>query len=484
MMDFIRERENYQNTVFDDITESAGFTGCKASRIAWGDYNNDGFDDVLLNGCRIYENLKGNGFKEVTGELGIGEYTASGGVWGDWNNDGLLDFFSASGGKGEKGDRLWMQVNGGGFKDVTVEAGGVTNDVSTEGAAWGDANGDGFLDLYLANYENWEEHSYYPDGFYLCKEGERFEEVLNEVGMVPPFNEERAGRGVNWGDFDNDGDLDIYVSNYRLQENFLWRNNGDGTFTNVAHMLGVAGHEVDGWWGHTIGSSWADYDNDGDLDLLTANLAHPRYIEFSNMTRLYENLGPPDWNFVDRRRSAGIKFEETHSDPAWADIDNDGDLDLYLTSIYEGRKSFLYENRGDGTFRDITFLAGVRVFNAWGCAFSDFNGDGAVDLFVASGSGVHLFENRGSSHNYLEVRVKGKRGRTTAIGARVTVKQGNKVQIREVQGGKGTTSQNSFVQHFGFGNDDTPVTVEVRFLNGKRVVQRGINLNQLVEIGE
>lgn len=484
LLSVIRDEMNYEGVIFGDVTEKMGFGGIKTSRIAWGDYNNDGYDDILLNGSRIFKNKKGEGFDEVTDKVRIKDYSAAGGIWGDWNNDGLMDFYSISGGKGVKGDRLWKQMADGSFIDVTLEAGKVTNDFSTEGAAWGDANKDGYLDLYLANYENWKEHSYYADAFYLCRNGISFDDVLTDVGMSPPFNEERAGRGVNCGDFDNDGDLDIYVSNYRLQENFLWRNNGDGTFKNVATLLGVAGDEVDGWWGHTIGSSWGDYDNDGDLDLITANLAHPRYIEFSNKTRLYENLGHPEWRFVDRREDAGIKFEETHSDPAWGDVDNDGDLDLYITSVYEGRKSFLYENLGNGKFKDITYLAGVRVFNGWGCAFSDFDNDGDLDLFVASGSGVHLFENRGNENSYLEVKVIGTKSNSSGIGARIMVKQGEKIQIREVQGGKGTTSQNSFVQFFGFGNDSTPVDVEVRFLNGVIKYCKGVQLNQLIEIRE
>ncbi len=484
VLSYIRSKMNYEGVMFRDVTEKMGLGGTKGSRVAWGDYDNDGYDDILLSGSRIFKNTQGKQFEEVTAIAGLEDYSASGGIWGDWNNDGLLDFYSTSGGKSEKGDRLWKQTQAGTFENVTQKAGNVSNDYSTEGAGWGDADNNGYLDLYLANYENWSEHSYYSDAFYLCKDGKSFDEVLNEVGMSPPFNEERAGRGVNWGDYDNDGDLDIYVSNYRLQENFLWRNNGDGTFTNVANLLGVAGDEVDGWWGHTIGSSWGDYDNDGDLDLITANLAHPRYIEFSNKTRLYENLGPPDWRFVDRREKAGLKFEETHSDPAWADVDSDGDLDLYLTSIYEGRKSFLYENLGDGTFRDITYLAGARTDNGWGCATSDFDDDGDLDLFVASGSGVHLYENEGNGNNYLKVKVIGTKSDFSGIGARVTVKQGDRIQIREIQGGKGTTSQNSFVQFFGFGSNDTPVKVEVKFPSGIKKCKSRVSLNQKIVVKE
>ena len=484
LISYARKSINYKGVIFEDATEKMGLSGIKTSRIAWGDYNNDGYDDILLNGSRIFKNIKGKKFVEVTKELGIGDYHASGGIWGDWNNDGLLDFYSISGGKGEKGDKLWKQTNVGKFIDVTKKAGGVKNDFSTEGAGWGDANSDGFLDLYLANYENWKEHSYYPDEFYLCKGGERFEEVSQKAGMMPPFNQNRAGRGVNWGDFDNDGDLDIFVSNYRLQENFLWRNNGDGTFTNVACLLGVAGDENDGWWGHTIGSSWGDYDNDGDLDLITANLAHPRYIEFSNKTKLYENLGPPDYRFVDRRAEAGIKYEETHSDPLWADFDGDGDLDLYITSVYKDRKSFLYENLGNGKFKDVTYLSATRVFNGWGCAASDFDNDGDVDLFVASGSGGYFFLNKGNGNNYLEIKVIGTRSNSSGIGTRITVKQDDRIQIREVQGGKGTTSENSVVQFFGFRKNEKPVTIDIRFPSGKKKHLSNVQLNQRITVKE
>jgi hypothetical protein len=260
---------------------------------------------------------------------------------------------------------------------------------------------------------------------------------------------------------------------------------------------------VNGWYGHTIGSEWADYDNDGDLDLFAANLAHPRYIEFSNRSMLYENplLSPnrqspiANRQFADRRAELGIRYEETHSDPAWADVDNDGELDLYITSIYEGRRSFLYVNqlyndlwapssRRPPLFDEVTWLSGTRVFNGWGCAFADFDNDGDQDLVVGSGSGVKLFRNEQKGNNWLEVRVIGRKANRAGIGARVTVTQGKSRQIREVEGGKGTTSQNSLVQHFGFGHFDTPVTVEVRFGPHSRRLVKGVKPNQLITVEE
>jgi hypothetical protein len=312
--------------------------------------------------------------------------------------------------------------------------------------------------------------------------------VTDGVGMEPPFGIDLSGRGVNWGDYDNDGDLDIFVSNYRLQENFLWRNEGDGTFVTVAPMLGVSGRETDGWWGHTIGSEWGDYDNDGDLDLFSANLAHPRYIEVSDMSRLLENNGPPDWTFTDRRAEAGIKYAETHSDPAWGDVDADGDLDLFITSIYPDCGTFLYVNDGNGHFADVTWLAGVRSMNGWGCAMSDYDADGDLDIGVASASGFHLFRNEGSrgrpKNHWLEVDVEGTKANAAGIGARVTVESGQSTQIREIEGGKGTTSQHSMTAFFGLGQEGGAVNVEVRFPGGSVERLENVKADQRIVIRE
>jgi hypothetical protein len=484
-MEYARRRVGYKGITFTDVTEKMGLGKRGESRVAWADFDNDGYDDLLLSGRALFLNCDGDSFREFTEASGIGLAGATGAVCADFDNDGNLDFYAISGGKGENTDRLWKGNGDGTFIDFTSVAGEVADTLSTEGAAWGDYDLDGFVDLYCANYEVWGEVSGLEDR--LCRNnGEgTFSRVGSEAGIAPPFGEDRAGRGVNWGDFDNDGDLDIFVSNYRLQENFLFRNDGDGTFENVAVKLGVAGDENDGWWGHTIGSEWGDFDNDGDLDLVTANLAHPRYIEFSNKTKLYENTGPPEWQFVDRRERSGIKFDETHSDPSWGDVDGDGDLDLYITSIYKERRSFLYENLGEGKFRDITWLAGVRAYNGWGCAFSDCDNDGDLDLFVASGSGCHLFQNDGHGRNWIEVSlVGGEKSNRSCVGARVVTIQGAKKQMREVQGGKGTTSQHSLSQFFGLGTDPEPIDIRVRFPSGKVREERGVPPNQKVTIKE
>ncbi len=482
-----RKTAAYDGPRFTDITAEAGLDSLKGSRVAWGDYDNDGYDDLLVSGSRLFRNDSGNRFTEVTGKVGLKNAKGRGAVWADFDNDGWLDFYMCG---GDTIDRLWRNCQGR-FSDVTKQTGRPSNPGPTEGAAWADFDNDGLVDLYAANYENRAEQNYWPDRLYQNRPGE-FTDITTDAEIIPPYGEDRAGRGVAWADYDDDGRQDCFVANYRLQENFLWHNRGDSTFENTAAALGIAGDEVDGWFGHTIGAAWGDYDNDGDLDLFTADLVHPRYIEFSNRSRLYENLGPDSIpRFRDRRAAAGIRYEETHSNPAWADVDNDGDLDLYITSIYENRRSFLYENMGrphpDSTvrFRDVTWLSGTRAFNGWGCAFADIDRDGDMDLVVGSGSGLKLFRNDTRNPNHwLRIKVVGTEANRAGIGCRITVTRGDDVWIREVEGGSGTTSQNSFIQQVGLGPSDSPVSVEVRFGPQSLVRLNAVEPNQLVVVRE
>ncbi len=487
-----RRLVDYLGPRFTDVTDSFGLKERKESRVAWGDYNNDGLDDLLLNGCVLFRNDAGRGFTDVTESVGLKDVSGRGGLFADFNNDGWLDLYVSAG----AGQDWLLKNDSGRFVNLSDRAGGPADSFPTEGAGWADYDNDGWVDLYCANYENWEAHAYYPDKLYHNERG-YLADVTKSAGIIPPYGIDLAGRGVNWGDYDDDGYQDCYVSNYRLCEDFLWHNLKDGRFENVAGQEGVSGDEVSGWYGHTIGSTWGDYDNDGDLDLFTADLAHPRYIEFSNRSRLYQNLGPKaSPRFTDRRADAGIRYEETHSDPAWADVDNDGDLDLYVTSIYEGRRSFLYENKGfaskpdiakrRATFSEVTWLSGTRCYNGWGCAFSDFDNDGDVDLVVGSGSGVKLFRNdTENGNNWLKVKVVGTKANRAGIGCRVTVIERNKRrQMREVEGGKGTMSQNSLTQLFGLGRWPEPVTVEVRFAPGRVVERRNVRPGQLVTVLE
>jgi hypothetical protein len=279
------------------------------------------------------------------------------------------------------------------------------------------------------------------------------------------------------------------VSNYQMNRNFLWQNDGTGHFTEIARDLGLAGIfylsgdlEV---WGHTIGSDWGDFNSDGHLDLIVGNLAHPAYLPYSDKTFIYFNHG---WGqgFTNFINSSGIAYEETHSSPSWADYNNDGLLDFYITSIYDGRYSFLYKNLGvyPNTFQNVTVPLGVRVTNGWGCAWADVDKDGDADLFVCSASGCKFFLNNGNSNSYLRVVLKPANGAATAIGARVTCTAGASVQVREVDGGHGTGCQRDSTLLFGFGSYAGTVNVDVRWPLGGMNTLAGQTLNQTLTVNE
>ncbi len=459
-----REHREYEGPVFTDATSLLGPDSMLAgSRVSWCDWNTDGYPDLLI-GSSLYQNIGGSSFRDVTLEAGLESNRGNGGVWGDINMDSLPDLVTS-------GNPVQVYINRNGIlEDVTASIGILESGSAVEGVALLDWNADGWLDLYLASYEKaGDRGSGTPDAFYFGSEN-GFIKAGDSIGMVPFLDLHLCGRGVSPCDFDLDGDMDIFVSNYRLQENFLWEND-NGTAVNSALQRGVAGTDTDDWWGHTIGSAWGDYDNDGDWDLISANLAHPRYIPFSDRSMLLQN---EDGYFRDVRSRSGIKFEETHSNPVWGDFNNDGLLDLFITSIYPDRRSLLYMNLGDGQFEEVTWLSGARVFNGWGAAAADYNQDGRLDLAVGSGDGPVLLENTSTGGNWILVNIDPPAGvNPSGIGCIVMVEQEGISQLRQVEGGSGTTSQNSGALHFGLPSDQ-PVLLKL-YIPGDTAVKAEIS---------
>ncbi|MBI3608186.1 MAG: VCBS repeat-containing protein [Nitrospirae bacterium] len=477
---------------FTDVTEEAGLKGVVGGRVAWGDYDGDGAEDLLVDGQRLFHNDGHGRFVETTAEAGLGANPGgNGGIWADIDNDGRLDLFTMGSGRpdvaGSSG-RMWMNQGDGTFLErAAMLPAGLTHGAPTEGAGWGDFDRDGFVDLYLANYELPFDRAVSlgictPDHLLRNVEGRRFEDVTTAAGIVSA--EPMCGRGVAWADYDRDGFPDILVTNYRLDPNFLWRNLGNGTFENVARAVGVEGEEQEGAFGHSIGAEWADVNRDGAPDLFIANLAHPRYIGYSDLSQLLINSGGPSPRFTDQFDEAGFAFNETTSEPSWGDYDNDGDLDLFLTSVYRGSRSTLYRNDGAGHFTDVTWLAGAGVENGWGAAYADIDGDGDLDLVVGSGDGIRLLRNDGTANHWLHVRAVGTSSNRSAIGARVTVTAGALRQTAEVQGGKGTGNQHSLPLEFGLGTWDQPVTVEVWFPSGRIRHLKGVEADRLLTVTE
>ena len=472
-------------TTFTEVTSSSGLGDVRGNRVAWGDYDGDGYEDLIIDGGRLFRNLGDGTFSNVTRTAGLLDTDgAVGGLWADFNNDGHLDFYMMSRGNGAPG-KFWKNLGDGTFTDISAFAIDLPNADHTEGAGWGDFNRDGWVDLYLANYERPYGQSIQsgigtPDRLWKNNGNDTFTDVTRIAGLWTP--EKMNGRGVQWTDYNNDGHQDVFVSNYRLDPNFLWMNRGTGEFSNTALAQGVEGRQQAGYYGHTIGSEWADIDNDADLDLFSANLAHPRFIGVSDQSMLLINSGPPHYRLTDHTQRAGIRYQETFSDPSFSDYDNDGDQDLFISAIYPGRHSVLYQNNGKGYFTDVTWMAGVRVENSWGTAFADYDRDGDLDLIVGGPGGVRLFANEGNRNTWLHVQVSAKHCNRDGIGSRVKVTIPGLEQIREVQGGKGTGTQHSLPVEFGFGSYQGKVSIEVRTGCGQIILRPSVALNQLIMI--
>ncbi len=482
-----------ENPWFTEITAGSGVS--MGSRMAWGDYDNDGFDDLLINGSSVYRNNGDGTFTLLEAPLGVEPGNGiTGGLWADYDNDGCLDFYATGyhyfpecdlpedcieghsclenrctpdGVDELPHDRLYRGHCDGTFTDVSESAGRPYDYLPTEGAAWGDIDGDGWVDLYVANYEtptNWTEGVLAQGNLdYLWRNnGDGTFSDVSESSGIRFMGRGLCGRGVAMADWNEDGLLDIYVTNYRLNGNYFFENLGGGRFRNISDENGTVGVLIQGSYGHSIGSQWGDVNNDGHFDLFVANLAHPRFIEFSDKSMLYLNNGAPDWGFTESRQAWGITYSETHSDPAFGDFDNDGYLDLYITDVYVGYQGFLYRNLDGAGFADETYASGLRIDNGWGVTFADIDNDGDLD-FLAN----RMYRNdHPDQGNWLKLRLRGTRANAAAIGAVVTVRAGEKVWVRQVEGGKGTTTQNPLTLHFGLGDTPRADSVNIRWPRG------------------
>jgi hypothetical protein len=479
---FVQYTENVKPTETIFQKASSAPTG---RHIAWGDYDNDGYDDALVAG-KLYHNVKGT-FTDVSKTSGISGlgYTATSGAWGDYNNDGCMDLllFAET---PARADALMKGDCKGTFTDVT-KAAGITDKASylcggkatydkasTAAAAWFDLDNDGYLDIYLANglcsyktSSGASAEANYVDSVWRNKGDGTFEELSKTKGFT---SEKRYSRGTAPADIDDDGDTDLFVLAYRLQANYLYRNNGDGTVTDIAKTSGAIGHPYNLppiYYGHTIGAAWGDMDNDGDLDLLAANLAHPRFFHFSDKTQLLLNDGKGKFTdaaglWTDATSASGLLYRETHSVPVLADFDNDTNLDLCITSVYAGRPTDFYWGKGKAKFDEDNYHAGITTSNGWGLAAADYDNDGDQDLFATD---LYVNGIKGTKKGkWLQVRALAKtKSNYMAIGANVRVTAGGKTYLRHVQGSTGKGGQDTMYLHFGLGTATSVDKVEVTY---------------------
>jgi hypothetical protein len=365
--------------------------------------------------------------------------------------------------------------DGSGHFTVAPAQGGVAALEPTTVAAFGDGNADGKLDLY---YGNWLVTYPYdpavPDRYLEGMGDGTFVDAQAKAGLVlaTPY----SPYGVAWTDFNNDGLPDLYVSNYHMYPNQLWKNLGGGVFVDVAVKAGVAYDEVPGPntklpGGHSYNAAFGDLDNDGDLDLFLCNLAHPRVQPWSDPSALLVSRGAPEWSFENRTQASGFSYDEGDVGAAFGDYDNDGDLDLAIASLYTGHYAKLYRNDGAKGFVDITYEAGVAVHDAVTVTWADVDEDGALDLLIADRDGVapnvHLFLNRVGKKGgtYVALDLRGSTTNRDAAGARVMLRTGSTTRIREVPGGGGNP-QLPHTLHVGLGGAGTIDELTVRWVGG------------------
>ncbi len=461
---------------FRDATKEYGDIGTGPP--AFADLDGDGFPELICDG-RIFKNEGGKRFRDVTKETGI---AASGtAVVADIDNDGLLDIYFC-GGTG----KLYRNLGNLKFEDWTKKIPPNKHQRSLA-AAFGDVDGDGHVDLYVTNYEDWKDNTYpYPHLLFKNRGGDKGFELWWEARG----NQVLPGRGVTFFDVDGDGLPEIYVSNYRLAPNFLWFFEPKAVLKDRAGELGAAGTPgptvkygngvTIKACGHTIGSCVADFDNDTHLDILVANFSHPPV--WQNRSQFLRNAGPPQFRFEDKSATVKLRWQESYAVAVAGDVDNDGLVDFFLTTVYAGDQSVLYRNLGDWRFTEVTKQAGVSTAQTYQAAFADINGDGFLDLVSGGRVWINTLGQQAATakHRYLKVRLEGTgKCNRAAIGSRVIVKAGGKTFTRQVEAGTGSGCQNDLTLHFGLGMAQGPAAVTVHWAGGGTSTHQ-VELNQTV----
>ena len=436
------------------------FTSLSGTTAGFADFDQDGWVD-LCDGTQVWRNHGGEFFTVFA--------TIPGRTWGDMNNDGFPDLFS------DPDAAVYRNVGGGGFAYVPLPG---LPMLASRGSCWGDWNLDGLDDLYVSGYEFPTLSSPQPDARFHSARG-------TTMTLSWTQHTRRNGRGVTACDFDRDGDTDIYVSNYRLLPNLLWRND-NGVLTEVADAYGADGDAPELTFynnAHTIGSAWGDFDNDGLFDLFVGNFAHESGFAGINErqpeSEFLRNKGSAQSYHFEDMGTGGIIYQEGNASPTAGDWDNDGDLDLFFTAF--NGPSRLYRNDGNFTFVDVTADEGLGSLRGdYQGAWADIDNDGDLDL-VADGK---LMINKGNAHHWLRVRLAGNGVATSrmAVGGQVKITLPGLTAVRQVEAGTGENNQNDPTLHFGLGTHAAPVDLEILWPGGATQLVQDVPVDQTITV--
>lgn len=458
----------------------------------------------------LYRN-NGNGtFTDITKTAGVGHQGyGMGCVFADYDGDGNIDLYVTN-----YGANVLYRNNGDGtFRDVTGAA-GVSCELWSTGAAFADVDGDNDLDLYVCNYVTYDldkleqmkeeslqsgkpvpsalnPHVFEPQDnvFYRNNGDGTFTDVTAEVGIAAP-----GGRSMQaiFSDFDADNDLDLYVAN-DTSVNYTYRNDGSGVFTDVSAESWAADFRG------SMGLAAGDYDGDGDVDLFMSHWVDEENALYRNL--LKEDGAAEHIRFVDESYTAMLaegSIKEIGWGTALFDYDNDGDLDIFVTNgstfqelkrpqVLIPQRDALFRNDGDGTFTDVSEIAGIAVLPirvGRGATFGDYDNDGDVDIFIVNNHAQPtLLRNEGGNrNNYLHVQLIGTNANRNAVGAKIQIKTVNRTQIREIYAGDSYMSSNSFIAEFGVGSATQVESVQVIWSNGDTQTLHNVPTNQRLRI--
>ncbi|MFT5086032.1 MAG: hypothetical protein ACI906_000515 [Candidatus Latescibacterota bacterium] len=490
------------------------------SGAAFFDGDGDGFLDLyIVNGAALpgyagatgpnayYRNQGDGTFTDRSAESGTGdEAFGMGAAVGDVDGDGDSDLYVTNYGP----NRLYLNNGQGIFTDIAA-ASGVADPGWGTHAAFADYDRDGDLDLYVANYMKFdpakniecsagEARSYcgpttYPGQsgvLYRNDGGLTFAEVTEQAGLQTDSGRQLA---VVFGDLDSDGHPDLFVANDKTP-NFLFVNNGDGTFTENGAVAGVAYNE-EGLAESAMGADLGDYDNDGRFDIIVAT-----FQWLANT--LYHNDG--DGFYTDLTFSAQLGVESVPylgMTSAFLDYDNDGWLDVFVSnghldenvreydpSTTYAQQNQLFRNKGDGTFAEVSDESGpgMRVKRvSHGAVFGDYDNDGDVDVFVSDSDTPHctLLRNDGGNNNhYLRITTKGSKSNLQGIGAKIRAVAGDLVQTREIRSSYGYMGSSDVRLTLGLGHHTTVDTLQVFWPSGELQTLLHLDANQSITIEE
>lgn len=460
---------------FYGINQTTGFFTL-GNGLSFADYDNDGWDDITLTSgsgepLRFYKNYQGFFVEQNLLSPAI-NYPTRSVLWVDYDNDNDKDLFIAS---DTNGNRLYENTSNG-FIDVTLSAGLPLDNLFTYGVSFGDIDNDGCLDLYLSNRTSGTTITNY---LFKNNCNGTFTNVTDQIGLS---NTPALTLCAGFIDINNDGWQDLYVANDKFFPNILYKNNGDGTFTDISLSSGTD-LVLD-----AMSVTVEDFNNDGYLDIYITNTPN-NFSTPSAGSVLLKNNG--DETFSDISVSSGTQLDSFSWGSSFFDAENDGDLDLYVSCSYtvsDGYPSYaFYENQSDETF---TSLDNVGFLNndkaSFASAIGDIDNDGKVDILVNNSNALpFLWKNQtNNTNNYLVVELKSTQSNKDAVGTLIEISINNNKQYRYVMLGESYLAQNSSKEFFGVGNAENIDYIKVKWLSGVEDVVYNIQPNQQVLIIE